>query len=90
MKIDECRIMMNRVMGPNGPMSEGERSYLPNRGIGSFPVDAGARLQNYSPVKMLDKKVVNEKPNRNQPANPIALTSVGRNVKPNAEEEFWY
>lgn len=44
MKIDECRIMMNKVMGPNGPMSEGERSYLPNRGIGSFPVDTGARI----------------------------------------------
>ena len=36
-KMDEARILLNRLMGPQGPMTGNEReNYLPNKGAGEF------------------------------------------------------
>jgi hypothetical protein len=40
-KLDEVRIMLNRIMGPGGPMTERERTtLLPNEGEGDFAINA--------------------------------------------------
>jgi len=40
-KIDEVRIMLNRIMGPGGPMTEKERrTLLPNGGEGDYAINA--------------------------------------------------
>lgn len=39
-KLDDVRIMLNKLMGPNGPMSQAERhKFLPNGGDGDFTID---------------------------------------------------
>jgi hypothetical protein len=39
MKLDECRVLMNKLMGPDGPMQPSQRELLPNKGKGAFPID---------------------------------------------------
>ena len=40
-KMDECRVVLNRLMGPQGALSPQERNrFLPNKGQGEFEIGA--------------------------------------------------
>jgi len=38
-KLDEARILLNKLLGPQGPLSQSERhKFLPNKGQGEYEI----------------------------------------------------
>ena len=54
LKLDECRLVLNKFMGPNGPLRPSERhKFLPNQGEGDFTVDEPRGLAHQQSKKYL-------------------------------------
>jgi len=54
LKLDECRLAMQKMMGPNGPLSAAERhKFLPNYGEGDYSYEEPRAQQAGMPSKGL-------------------------------------
>jgi hypothetical protein len=55
LKLDECRLVMQKMMGPYGPLRAAERhKFLPNQGEGDYSVDEPRGQQGAAPARELE------------------------------------
>jgi len=96
LKLDECRLVMQKMMGPNGPLKAAERhKFLPNHGEGDYSYEDPRISQASMPIKGLggadSKKYLPPLQKNNTKSALLKKPSVElKNANVASEDEFWY
>lgn len=96
LKLDECRLVMQKMMGPNGPLRAAERhKFLPNQGEGDYSYEEPKGQQGAAPARGLgagdSKKYLPPLQKNNTKSALLKKPPTDpKNASPAGEDEFWY